>query len=195
MNTLNLEITPRISGRVPQELQVEFVRALSVDDLVLLEQPRGETRPPLKRLMDRHHALARSLASGLKPSEAALVCNYSVEYVGLLKGDPTFRELVEFYRGTLEREMRSNFERLSGLAADAADILSDRMETEPEKISTGQLIEIVKTGADRSGNGPQSSSVQLNINANLADRLKSAREQARAASEPVLIEGKVNERE
>lgn len=190
MGALKLEITPRITGRAPMELSVEFVRALRPEDLPLLSvEGLGAVRTnSLKRLSDRHHALARTIAAGHKLSDAAIICNYEMAYIYALQTDPTFKELVNFYRTMEDHVMRSNLERLAGVAADALDLLQERMEVKPDGVSNGQLIEIAKMGADRTCNGPQSSSVQININANLADRLKAAREKARAASVP-LIEG------
>lgn len=187
---LGLEISPTLLGRSAQPLTADIVRELRIEDLELLNMPRQVAQQrPLARLSERHHALARLLATGVKPGDAAAVMSYSFSRVSILQADPAFQELIRVYRSTLANEMRSNFERLSGLAADASDLLAERMENEPEKVSTGQLIEITKLGADRSGNGPQSSSVQLNINVGIADRMKKAREAARAASEPLQIEG------
>lgn len=185
---LGLEISPRILGQAALPLNYEVVRSLRVEDLELLNTPRGSSAPPLQRLTDRHHSTARLIAQGIPPGEVAAIMSFSPTRVSILQSDPAFKELVNFYRTDAQREARSNFERLSGLAADAADILQDRMENKPDDITTGQLVEIVKVGADRSGNGPQTSSVQVNVNVGLADRLKRAREIASAASEPKQID-------
>lgn len=178
---LELEISPRILGRQAAPLTHSFVRELTVEDLELLKLPRVHTpQQSLKRLTNRHHALARQIAEGLKPREAAAIMGYNVSYVeGVLGADPSFIELVEFYRQNLMRESRSNFDRLVELTGDASDVLLDRLENEPEKISTPQLMELVKLGADRTGLGPQSSTTTVSINANIAERMKAARESAR----------------
>lgn len=203
MSDFGLEISPRIMGRVVEPLRHEFIRELRVSDLELLNAPRPNNgATPLKRLGDRHRALARNIAKGARPGEAAAILGYQVAYVNVLLANPAFKELVSVYASEFQGEqnamMRTNFERLSGLNADAADELTSRLENEPEKISTNQLLEIIKVAADRSGNGPQTSNVQVNINANIADRMKIAREQARIASEPkrddlgVMIEATPN---
>lgn len=182
--TLGLEIRPQIMGRAPGPFTHALVRVLRPEDcelLAALPRPTGQA-PPLQRLSNRHHSVARLLAQGYRPSEAATIVGYSYNRISILQNDPAFKELVEFYRTSADREARSNFERLSGLAADAADLLQERMEEKPEEISNGQLLEIIKVGADRSGNGPSSSNVNININANIAEKMKAAREQARAAS-------------
>jgi hypothetical protein len=194
---LELEISPRVLGRVAAPLEVGFVRALRVEDLELLNSPRPKMDPslgPIKRLSERHHALARLLGTGIRPSEAAAIVGYHPNRVSILKADPAFQELIAFYRTSADRELRTNFERLSGLTADAADLLQERMQEAPEDVSTGQLIEIVKVAADRSGNAPISTTIQVDVRANLADRLKAARETARKASEssPPVLELEAN---
>lgn len=185
---LQLELSPRIMGRSLPPVSHEFVRALTEEDLVLLEMPRPVGERPLKRITNRHHALARQIAEGLKQTEAAAIMGYTEHHVSILMTDPSFQELVAFYRNNAARESRSNFDRLVELTGDASDVLLDRLENEPEKISVPQLMELVKLGADRTGLGPQSTTTQVNINANIAERMKQARE---AASRPVppTIEG------
>lgn len=192
---LGLEISPRVLGRIAAPLEVQFVRNLRVEDLDLLNLPRPKADPslgPVKRLSERHHALARLIGGGVGTSEAAAIVGYHPNRVSMLKNDPAFQELVAFYRSSADRELRSNFERLAGLTADAADLLQERLNEAPEDVSTGQLIEIVKVAADRSGNAPISTSVQVDVRVNLADKLKAAREQARRASEGLVIEAEAN---
>ena len=54
--------------------------------------------------------------------------------------------------------------------------LQDRLELDPEKVSTDQLLDTIKLTADRTGNGPKQTNV--NVNVNLGDRMKAARERA-----------------
>ena len=189
--SLGLELSPRILGRVAKTLHAEFVRALTPEDLVLLEMDRnsGAAEHALKRLSHRHHALARLIANGTKPEDASAILSYELATVYRISVDPAFKELVIFYRKELDVQMRSNHERLVGVAADALDVLQTRLEEEPEKFTINQLMEVGKMGADRTGNGPSSSSVSVSINLGLADRMKAAREQALRASTPKEIEG------
>lgn len=169
----------RTRGRAVRAVSAAVVRPLCEADLTLLGDEKGSTAPPLKRLSERHHALARNLAGGMAPSEAAILCGYALSRVSILQADPAFRELLAFYRTDVEREYRDLHTRLSGLALDAAEELAERLETEPEAISVGQLMEVVKMGADRTGFGPQSSSTNLNVNVDLAARLEAARKRVR----------------
>lgn len=165
----------RTTGRPARPLNPEVVRELVAEDLPALQLSRGSKTSALKRLSDRHHALARNLASGMGVGEAAIVCGLSLSRVSILQSDPAFIELLDFYRTGVTEVYRDVHEKLAGVASAALDELQDRLEDEPEKLSVGHLIEVTKLGADRTGHGPQSSQTSLNINVGMGDRLEAAR--------------------
>lgn len=181
----------RISGRASKPMSAVQVREIDACDLALLQEEKGSRAPPLKRLSERHHALARCLASGMEESAAAVTCGYVLSRVSILKADPAFQELLSFYRGSVEAKYLDMHGVLAGLSLDAAMELRERLEIDIEaddkKISVTQLMELTKLGADRTGFGPQSS--QLNVNVDLAGRLQAARErvaQRRITSEETV---------
>lgn len=186
-----LEITPRRLGRSPIEVEAEVLRELTVEDLKRLEEPRTAPQTTIKRLGDRHHALARILAAGqLTHNEAAIAAGYEPGRVSILLGDPTFQELVQFYRSMKDEEFRGVHEKLAGVAADALDAIQERLEddTKRDAMPTATLIEIAKMGADRTGHGPTSSStVNHNIHVGLAERMEAARRKAREASRTIDV--------
>jgi hypothetical protein len=192
---LNAELF-RTRGRAAKPVEAAIVRELDSADMVLLSTERGVKPSAVKRLTDRHHNLARNLASGMPAGEAAVLCGYTASRVSILQNDPAFKELLEFYREDANRPYRDLHVRLSGLALDAAEELSNRLEEEPEKISIGQLTELTKLGADRTGHGPQSST--LNVNVDLAGRMEAARKRVAMRKLEVieggLVEGEVIER-
>jgi hypothetical protein len=171
----------RTSGRAAQPLDAVQVRELTEEDLALLADERGTKAPPLKRLGERHHALARCLASGMSPANAAISCGYVGSRVSILLADPAFKELLEFYRADVNDKYLDMHGVLAGLSLDAAMALRERLEDDATldepKMTVGQLTELVKLGADRTGFGPQSS--QVNVNVDLAGRLQAARERVR----------------
>lgn len=185
-----MDLSPifRTAGRAAKPLAASVVRPLDEADLALLSEEKGSVAAPLKRLSERHHALARNLSGGMSPSEAAIVCGYSASRVSILQDDPAFRELVEFYRADVQAVYRDLHVRLSGLALDAADELALRLEESAENISTGQLMEVVKMGADRTGFGPQSSSTNVNVNVDLAGRLEAARKRVAERRLPPMLD-------
>lgn len=167
--TIPLDI---VAVATEKDLAPRVLRVLSEADRALFGAPLKVSK--LKRISDRHHALARLIASGKKPIEAAAMTGYTPQTVSVLKGDPAFAELVAFYREDAEREYVKLHDVIAGLSLDAFLELRRRVEDEVEKLSVNQLMEIAKLSADRSGHGP-SSSQQINVNVGLADRLDAAR--------------------
>lgn len=182
----------RISGRASRPMSAVEVRELDGTDIALLQEERGTSAPPLKRLSERHHALARCLASGMEDGDAAITCGYVASRVSILKADPAFQELLAFYRAGVNEKYLDMHGVLSGLSLDAAMELRERLEIDIEsdekKITVTQLMELTKLGADRTGFGPQTS--QLNVNVDLAGRLQAARE--RVALRRITSEGTVD---
>lgn len=169
--------TFRTTGRAAKPCSATLVRELDSADIALLGEEKGSKAPPLKRLSERHHALARCLAQGMSPGDAAINCGYVPSRVSILQADPAFQELLSFYRQDVNEKYMDMHSVLAGLSLDAAMELRERLEddtqTDEKKISVGQLVELTKLGADRTGFGPQSS--QVNVNVDLAGRLEAAR--------------------
>jgi hypothetical protein len=186
----------RTRGRAPKPIAAVVVRELEKNDLLLLDGEKGSKPSALKRLTERHHALARNIASGMAPGEAAIIQGYSLSRVSILQNDPAFKELLKFYREDAERPFRDLHNRLAGMSMDAAEELAARLEedmqAEDKKISIGQLMEITKLGADRTGFGPQSS--QLNVNVDLSGRLEAARKRVAMRKLKVIEGGKEEEK-
>lgn len=176
---MELGLEPTVTRLAATGLVAEFAGELTEAHLLVLVPtvPRGNV---VQRLSDRHHALARSIASGIKVSEAAILCGYRPDRAYLLRSDPAFNELVSMYRAQVNMEFASLHSRLASVAGSALNQLQDRLEE--EELPVSQLVDIVQMGADRAGAGPTSTNVQLNIHANLADRMRAARERAMRAS-------------
>jgi len=187
--SLSLEITPRGTGRTAIEVEMEVVRELTLEDLPLLDSARQTRSNPLKRITDRHHALARVIASGIRHGEAAVIVGYEPSRVSILMDDPTFMELVGFYRSMRDEEFRTVHERLAGVTADALDLISERFEDEETRktITLNQAMEVAKLGADRTGFGPASSTTATHIHVGLAERMEAARRKAREAAKTIEI--------
>jgi hypothetical protein len=144
-------------------LHAELSRELSLEDLGLLETDLGSKPAPIARIRDSHHALARVMAGGVSNAEASAITGYSPSRISILKSDPTFKELLEFYRERTEAVFIDVVERLKLLSLDAVQELSDRLHDAGATIKTGDLIEIAKFGADRSGHGPLTKHLEANL--------------------------------
>lgn len=173
-------------GRRPRAVQAEVTRELTASDLALLATERGIKPSHIARLSERHHALARCLASGLSVADACAITGYTPSRVSILKGDPSFEELIAFYRGPTAELVQDLGAKMRQNALEAQNILTERLEEEPASFDAGTLLDITKLGADRTGFGPASRTQHHHIHENLADRLKSARQRT------LTIEGTVS---
>src|SRR5215204_6133202 len=91
---------PRILGNLAKEATNGIhVRDLTEGDIQALDGPRGANLPKMiQKLRSSHHALARCLATGMKPVQASLVTGYTQNRICLLQQDPSFRALMEEYK-------------------------------------------------------------------------------------------------
>lgn len=182
--------TVKTMGRASKQLVTSIGRELTSDDLAKLNVERGVQKPipSVKRLSDRHKNLARLLASGKSEWEAALICGYTGSYVSILKTDPAFQELLKLYGEEKDIVWRTAAEMIAGMSVDALEILAEKMENEPEKFSINQILEVNKFLNDRSGNGPQTQSTNVNVNIDVGSRLEAARKRVEAARRAGPIE-------
>lgn len=175
----------RLAGRARREVDYEVVGELKEADLALLETERGiQPIDPIK-LRDSHHSLARVLARGARPAEAAAITGYSSSRISILQRAPAFQELVEFYREGIEPFVDRRA-RLQDMGMDQLTAIAEDMEENPDKYSPGFRLDFSKVALDRGGLGPQSSSVTTNVNIDYAARLERGLE--RAANADKLIE-------
>jgi hypothetical protein len=183
---LDLDVVSMI-GRKPRGLSAEIMRELTESDLALLDTERGIQPSHITRLSERHHALARCLATGLSVSDACAITGYTPSRVSILKGDPSFEELIAFYQGP-NAQLAQDYGTKAAIARNmATDLIIDKMEEKPQEVSIGEAIDIHKTYADRTGQGPQSRQQHLHMHIGVADKLKAARQ--RTPEGPRLIEG------
>lgn len=191
MTDLGLDL--RSTGRAKAPLAVEVVRELGSEDLALLALEKGVKPPALKALRDTHHAVARLIAEGRKGVEIGLITGMSQSRISILKGDPAFQELVSFYKTKVEEIRDIAFAdaqaKLAALHSDFVDELSDRLHEKPESFSNEEVLDAVIKTADRTGNGPQSKSTNVNVNIDYAARVSAGRARAaRVANHPAPVE-------
>jgi len=137
-------------GRPRKPLDAQVVRPLNAADLELAATVERHSQPPaIKRITDRHHALARLLAAGTSEGEAAMILSYDVSRVSILKNSPAFQELLQLYRSEVDREFATTLDHMSGLTKDALLELRQRIEEDPDKFSHRELLAIVTDMGDR----------------------------------------------
>lgn len=170
---------PPARGRKSSQLNIAKKRDLTEADIgALWDVPEGglksETNQVL-RIRNTHHALARLLAEGRKQVEVSAITGYSPSYISSIQNDPAFKNLVAYYKGQVEETFTSVHERLAALSMLSAEELQQRLTENPEEFTVRELNELLSLSADRTGFGPQSRNVNLNVNVDLAARLEKAR--------------------
>ncbi len=140
-----------------------FVRNLTESDLIsshkAAEYGTKIATPMTKKLRAPHHTLARLLAEGKSHAECSAITGYAIASIPMYKKDPAFAELMEYYKEQGAQQYLDVHSRLAAVGTMALEILQDRLEETPEKITTGQLLEIASETFDRSvapsrANGP-----------------------------------------
>lgn len=165
----------RTTGRAAKALSAEVERELTSEDIDSLLSERGTKPPTVIAMRERHHALARLIAEGRTASEAAALMRYTQSRVSILLSDPAFQELITHYREIVNEQFVDFQKKLADLSIDAATILQERMEDDPDKLSDALLLQVVTVGADRTGHGPSQKS-EVNVKIGLANRLAVAAE-------------------
>lgn len=183
---------PLHRGRISSKLEITSVRNLRREDLELVKEKR--TVPVVKRLRDTHHKLARLIASGLRPAQAAAESGYAIASVYILQADPAFQDLVAAYRKDVHEAYISGEEERYKTATDVnlkalrhINDHFDKADEEGELIPIGRALQVFSDTADRTGLVKKS--VQTNINVDFAARLEKA---IRKSKDVRLIDGRAN---
>lgn len=143
-------------GRRAAPDTIAFSREVNEADLDALAAPRGIAPLPITRIRSQHHMLAKILAEGRSPGEAQLMTGYSLPRISVLQADPTFQELVEYYRAQARDVFVDVQQRLASLGISSIEELQDRLEQAPEEFRTKELMELAAMTLDRAGFGPKS---------------------------------------
>lgn len=160
----------------------ELLRELEEADVVKLgERAESVEAEDIKRLSNRHHALAKELAQGTPPGEAATLHDYTPSRVSVLQSSPAFKNLIQHYKKGLDRKYIDFHEVMSEVSLDAVSELRDRLENQPEDFTNRELTDLTKTLADRTGFGP-TKHVTADVTVSMNDKLNKARIRARAAA-------------
>lgn len=178
LSSLEIDIGALVGpGRKKAELTFSIVRPIEVADLAMLATTSAIQPVEIKKLSQRHHGLARLLASGMSSGDAAIMMNYEVSRVSILLGDPAFQELVSFYQSQVEKAFVQTADKLAGFASDTLDELQSRLEENPSDFSTGELTRLLTVALDRTGLGPTTKNEQKVV-VNISTTIEAARRRA-----------------
>lgn len=143
----------------------------------------------VQALRARHHGAARLLAEGVPEGVVAELCGYTGPYFSTLKNNPAFIELLEFYRAPKTEAAKLMGEKLRVAADMSIEMIMTRLESEGKEATLSELTAIAKLGFDRSGNGPNSTVVNVSEHRLVADdELKELAKAARRSEAPRIID-------
>ena len=171
--------------RTPAAALIQGVRSLTADDVEATARhvesgaSLGVKTPNLRAIRHTHHRLAQLLAAGMDEVQAARLCNYGVGRVSILKNDPSFRELLAYYATNVAEEFTDFIRTAADLSMDMLSRLQEQLDEEPEKFTPDVLLRAISTLADRSGNAPTQKNINVNVNTDVAARLRAAESRLR----------------
>lgn len=185
-------ITVRGRGRASKPLPpIVGMRELTVEEVLNSNQVERATQPPpLVRVSFRHHRLARMLAEGATPGDAAAAVGLSSSRVSILQNDPSFQNLIQNYKTKIAMIYADAHTLLAELNIDSAMELQRRLEDEPDSFSNDQLMRLTQIMADRTGFGPTRKD-EKTVNINIGARLEAARQRAAEITADRVIEGEL----
>lgn len=136
-------------------LDFEITRQLTATDIYIRETLGAEVSvPKIKSLRAMHHRLAQCLAMNFSYAEASVATGYTPSRISRLNNDPSFLELLAFYREKSIDVFVDVQQRMAGFATTAVEVLQERLEDKPDTFSNKDLNELIKTTADRGGHSP-----------------------------------------
>ena len=154
-------------------------RELSWEDLEELSKRRGVGQQRLKNIRSVHHQVARMIAAGFANVEVCRVTGMSQSYVSILKGDPSFQELLAHYEGREEEHWDEARQQAAMLGMSAMQVLHDRILEEPDRVGTKDLKDVMESGLTFGGQKPaeRSENVHLFTTAEELAQVKSGRKE------------------
>ncbi len=164
-------------GRPPIKLAFTPVRELTEEDLVKLHSADlGSTSPPLKKIREAHHNLARLLSDGVSNEEAGRICGFSPSRVSILRNDPALADLISYYNSHKDEINADMTLQFNAVLLSSLQTLQERILENPEEVSTSALITTITSLMDRTGFGPTTKilSASLTLGANDIIALKKA---------------------
>ena len=164
---------------------IESVRPIKASELAEL----AAAQPPVNfagdistvSLRTSHHAIARDIAGGHELVDVSRLYGIHMATLRLLLEAPAFVELVQSYSDKQPAEVVFDLRtKIESLAHDSMDVLRERLDTRPDKFSTGQVMALAGDMLDRAGHSKVHKSVNLSggLDATALKRIKSG--------EPVL---------
>lgn len=150
----------------------------------------------IARFRESHHTVARMFAAGMTPEAIRRQTGHTARRLALMTYDPSFQELVAYYRNKFNAKFEAEVEDYATLAIGnmmAAEIqLSDKLaaaEESGEFLPTRELLAITSDRADRFGYSKHTVVRHEHDFAALMD--KAIARSRKVLSDPKVVEGQV----
>lgn len=161
------------AGKPAKNPSIDSIRELTAEDLINFKPGKDSS---VQTFRDSHHRLARLVAAGLKTHEVASASGYSITHISILKGDPSFMELVAGYRAEVDEEFKDAvaeyYATITATRIASARLINDAvLAADPGDIPLRTLVSVHADTADRTGFGKRST---VDVNVDFAARLDKA---------------------
>jgi hypothetical protein len=125
-------------------------------------------------LRDSHHAVARLVSQGRRDMEISALTGYSPGRIAALHRDPSFQELVAFYKREEDALNQDFMDRMGVVARDLLQSVHDDILDLPY-LPFKDKVEAFKVVTDRAGYAPVQRSISKSMNYTIAERMDAAR--------------------
>jgi hypothetical protein len=153
-------INPIVTCVIEGILDEEDLRALALGappSVPGAPPPEVDDPADLKKVREKHHSVARLIASGgMSQRMVATITGYTEGYLSVLLNNPAMIELVEMYRIQSGAANAIITEKLKTVGGKALEKLEGKIDA--GDLNANELIQAAKLGMDRAGHGPTSSS-------------------------------------
>jgi hypothetical protein len=185
-------------GAIAEPLLLEVTREITNADLSKLGEAPKVSVPILQKLRATHHRQAQLLASGKTPTQVAAILGCTVQRLVQLQVDPTFQDLLAFYKDQVMVSAMDDASRLQAKIVDvgemAVDELQERLADDEarKRMRTGDLRQIAEFAMDRTVAPPKAAPSAMTPPATVTINFGTALRNVEPDAKPV-IEGKVED--
>jgi hypothetical protein len=167
----NLALAGISASAPPRGDLCEISRDITQDDFPLIVKEmrehnwaRDNADPNgIRVLRVAHHQLAQLIAAGTSAVDASFITGRTVGNIKLLLKDPSFLELLEYYKEQQKARDLNVYDKLITIGAMASEILQERLEERPEAFSNNELKNLLELAAPKSGGQSNPANVGLNV--------------------------------
>ncbi len=94
----------------------------------------------LNNMQERHHAVARLMASGRGNAEIAHILGYASGTISKLRSDPALAGIVAMYRKQSQTKVDEILATLSNTGARVLEVLIERLNNDPDAFKHQDLM-------------------------------------------------------